>query len=138
MKTITLCGSMKFYSKMLELQRFLKEFGFKVFIPTPENGKAIDYDSLSDEELANIKNGYINEHINKIKESDAILIVNFDKNGIKDYIGANAFLEMGFAYILGKKIFILNAIPDQPNKTEILGLMPIVLNGDVESLKTKV
>lgn len=34
---------------------------------------------------------------------------------------------MGFAYTLEKKIFILNDIPEQDNKVEIMSLRPIVL-----------
>ena len=35
-----------------------------------------------------------------IKDADAILVANFDKNGIKDYVGGNSFLEMGFTHVL--------------------------------------
>jgi len=53
---------------------------------------------------------------------------------MKNYIGANTFLEMAFAYILKKPIFILNNIPEQPNTVEIEGLKPILLNGNLNAL----
>ncbi|HOK35473.1 MAG TPA: hypothetical protein PLL80_01600 [Candidatus Pacearchaeota archaeon] len=40
------------------------------------------------------------------KNADAILVVNIDKKGIKNYIGGNAFLEIGFTHILDKRILI--------------------------------
>ena len=43
----------------------------------------------------------------------------------------NGFLEMELAFALDKKIFLLNAVPDQPNNEEMLGLNPIELHGDL-------
>lgn len=68
----------------------------------------------------------------KAKESDAIIVINVDKNGIKNYIGGNTFLEMGFAYVLDKKLFLLNDIPKVNYKDEIVALKPIILNGNIE------
>jgi hypothetical protein len=58
-----------------------------------------------------------------------------DKNGIKNYIGGNTFLEMGFAHVLNQKIFLLNPIPEIPfYKTEIEAMRPVVLNGDLAKI----
>ena len=56
------------------------------------------------------------------------------KKGIPGYIGANTFLELGFAYLLEKPIYLLHQIPDQPNQVEIMGLGPIVLAGNVDGI----
>jgi predicted RNA-binding protein with PUA domain len=61
--------------------------------------------------------------------------VNIDKGGFSNYIGGNAFLEMGFAHILNKKIFLLNEIPEMIYTDEILAMQPIVLNGDLSKIK---
>lgn len=51
-------------------------------------------------------------------------------------LGGNTFLEMGYAFGTGKKIFILNSLPNQSvYKEEILGMRPIVLKGDIERIK---
>ncbi len=63
------------------------------------------------------------------------LAVNIDKKGIKNYIGGNTFLEMGFAHVLDKKIFLLNEIPDISYKDEIKAMQPIILNGDLSKIK---
>lgn len=55
-------------------------------------------------------------------------MANYNKNDIKSYIGPDAFLEIGFAYFLNKKIFILNQIPNQQNKEEINSMNPICIN----------
>jgi predicted RNA-binding protein with PUA domain len=39
---------------------------------------------------------------------------------------------MGFAYVLGKKIFLVNPIPDLNYKDEIKAMNPIVLNGNIK------
>ena len=56
-------------------------------------------------------------------------------NGIPNYIGGNTFLEMGFAHVLNKKVFLLNNIPAMPYDDEIKDMQPIVLNGDLLKIK---
>jgi hypothetical protein len=64
-----------------------------------------------------------------------ILVVNLTKGDTKNYIGANTFLELGFAHYLGKRIYLLNPIPDQPYiLDEVLTIDPIVLDGDIQDL----
>jgi hypothetical protein len=61
--------------------------------------------------------------------------LNHDKNGISNYIGGNSFLEMGFAYVQNKKIFLLNGIPDIALiRQEIEAMTPIVLDGDLSKI----
>lgn len=134
MKTITICGSMKFFAEIEQLKKDVEDVGFEVLTPKEEK-TATDYTQLSKQEQADIKQWFIDRHIEKIKKSDAILIANYTKNGAKDRIGENSFLEMGFAYILKKQIFILHNIPEQPNTIEIEGLKPIVLQGNLQLLK---
>jgi peptidoglycan/xylan/chitin deacetylase (PgdA/CDA1 family) len=91
-------------------------------------------------EQASVKreNDYIRVHYKHILESDAILIVNNTKNGINNYIGGNALMEMGQAYVNGRKIFLLNDIPrleDLNYATEIEAMDPICLHGDLAAIK---
>ena len=76
----------------------------------------------------------IKEHYEFIKNSDAILVVNTEKNDVKNYIGGNALMEIGFAYVLGKKIFLLNPIPEMGYKDEIMAMQPIILNRDLNKI----
>ena len=78
---------------------------------------------------------FIRMHFDKIANSDAILVVNLEKNGIKNYIGGNTFAEIMLAFYLKKKIFLLNPIPTDEKlssiKNEIEVVKPIILNGDL-------
>ena len=38
-------------------------------------------------------------------KTDYVLIVNDEKNGIPNYIGANSFAELAFGFYFGKKVF---------------------------------
>lgn len=57
-----------------------------------------------------IQNDLIRGYFKKIKLYDAVLAINEDKNSIQGYIGGNTFLELGFRYVLHKKLFILKLV----------------------------
>lgn len=88
-----------------------------------------------DHEVWKKKGDAITKHFRKIDECEAILVTNYEKKGIENYIGGNTFLEIGYAFGSGKKVFILNSIPAQSvYKEEILGMQPIVLEGDISKI----
>ena len=66
--------------------------------------------------------------------ADAALVANFDKNGVVGYIGANTLIEMGVAFYRKKPIYVLNSIPEMSYTEEILGMQPIVVNGDLAKI----
>jgi hypothetical protein len=144
---ITICGSCAFINEMEKLSERLFVLGYDVkFPPTEENlpsGKKVhtlDYYAHKKKTLAGDQSFWethqhtIRNHLKKVEWSEAVLIANYDKNGIVNYIGPNTLIEMGLAFYLGKKIFLLNPIPEISYKEEILGLQPIVLNGDLSKL----
>ena len=72
----------------------------------------------------------------KLKKCDALLVVNNSlKKGRENYISGSSFLEMGFAHALGKKIFLLQGIPELSYKDEIMAMKPIILNGNLNKIK---
>lgn len=82
------------------------------------------------------ENDYLRVHYKHILESDAVLIVNGEKNGIKNYIGGNALIEMGQAYVNNKIIFLLNEIPyDLSYSPEIECMDPVCLHGDLKNIQ---
>ncbi len=133
--TITICGSIKFFDEMSKAENELKGIGHSVLMPIKAEG--VDYwaeDNASRVE-AKKKFEFIKEHLEKIERSDAILVVNITKGNIENYIGANTFLEIGFAHHRDKKIYFLNPIPDQKYIIdEILTVEPVVLNGDFSKI----
>lgn len=132
MKTITICGSMKLIEKMKEVELKLKDLGFNVLLPN--TAEVSDYTIMSELEQYSHKNRMILDHLDKIKQGDAILVVNDRLKDTDSYIGANSFLEIGFAFSLGKRIFLLNEVPQQPNTVEIGGMLPVCLNGDLSAI----
>lgn len=80
---------------------------------------------------------YLKVHYKHILESDAVLFVNGEKRGIKNYIGGNVLIEMGQAYVNNKKIFLLNDLPlatDLSYAPEIECMDPICLQGDLKNI----
>lgn len=133
---ITVCGSIKFMDEMIKTQVKLEKMGFVVFMPI--KAKGVDYWAKDNTERVKAKKkfGFISEHMDRIEKSDAILVVNVTKGKIKNYIGANTFLEMGFAHYRKKKIYILNPLPKQDYIIdELLTFEPIVINGKLNLIK---
>jgi len=135
---IVICGSMKLSRKMLEVGNDLTKAGHAVILPrhTEEYAEMNTSDHIHIESVKNkINNDLIRDYYKKIRNNDAVLVINCDLNGIKNYIGGNSFLEMGFAHVLDKKIYLLNDIPDSSYKDELIAMQPIVLSGNLDLIK---
>ncbi len=142
---------MAFYEKYMGLKSELEERGHTVVAPQLEfmdKGSADTSNSAFFEKHGGIsafppehefwkkKGDAISAHFRKIDDCDAILVTNYEKKGIQNYIGGNTFLEIGYAFGRGKKIFILNDIPDTATyKEEILGMQPVLLHGDIAHIQ---
>jgi hypothetical protein len=133
---LVLCGSMAFAKKMIQTKTDLIALNHEPNLNELIEGYVKQDVSVSEAIKENkIKYDIFKVYFEEIKNSDSILVINEEKKGVKGYIGGNAFLEMGFAYVLDKKIFLLNDIPDLPIKDEIIAMKPIVLNGDLSLIK---
>jgi hypothetical protein len=63
------------------------------------------------------------------------LILNYEKNGVANYIGGNTLMEMGLACWLNKPIYLMNPVPaDLSYSEEIRGMRPIVIDSDLSLL----
>ena len=138
---IAVCGSMAFAQEMIDVKDKLEESDHVVFIPCEAdmyvNGQ-IDVKNIGGSEGAKrkIAHDLIRKHCELISGSDAILVLNYEKKGIKNYIGGNSFLELGYAHILGKKIFLMNDIPEiELIQQEIEAVQPIVIHGDLDLIR---
>lgn len=146
---IIICASINFTYKVKEVADVLSGYGYDVEIPFYSqkilNNEASMEDFLKIKQKEGdaqfrikAKEDLIKRYFRLIKDSDAVLVVNIDKNGVKNYIGGNVFLEMGFAHVLDKKIFLLNDIPDISYKDEIKAMQPIILNGNLNLISQKI
>lgn len=59
------------------------------------------------------------------------MVVNTEKDRKINYMGGNTFLEMGFAHVLGKPMYVLNPIPDVSYRDELEAMNLVVLNGNL-------
>lgn len=142
---ITILGSSAFRKEKVELFDKLKELGHEPiihphYIESVKEGKTYIMDRIDKGEHAQLKieNDYIMWYYNAIVSSDAVLVVNLEKNGQKNYIGGNVFLEIGFAYVNKKKIFLYNDYPLKDEckyMDEIEAMQPIVINQDLSKIK---
>lgn len=136
---ITISGSMTFSDKMREVATSLQARGLLVYLPSDTqaySGNNKEWALNKHEEAQKkIDQNLIKKHYEKIRNSDALLVVNENKPNTENYIGGNTFLEMGFAHILDKKIYILNKIPkNEFYEQEIIAMQPIVLSGNLDKL----
>jgi len=144
---ITICGSVAFQDEALFLKEKLEKLGHEVklwplelkdekgqLISTREYYQIRRIANENEKWVWDRKAEAILEHFNKIAWADAILVLNYEKNNIKGYIGGNTLMEMGLAFFLKKKIYLLFQIPELPYKEEILGLKPIIINGDLNKI----
>lgn len=143
-KTITLCSSVSFYKDLLEIEKQLKKLGFKVKSPKTagimaknKNFNVSDYKTwFTNKDDYKKKTALMNEHFKKIINSDVILVINNEKNGIKGYIGGNVLMEMTVAHINKKPIFLWNNISsDLSIEEEVRGLNPVIINRELSKIK---
>jgi len=135
---IGVVGSMQFTERMIELSNKLNHLGHDAYVTS----LAQPYVGKSDEEKEKIKiyhknnEDAIREFWRLMQGGDAILVANLEKNGIKNYIGGNTLMEIGFAHVLEQKIFLLNPIPEIVYyKTEIEAVKPVIIYGDLSKIR---
>lgn len=135
---IGIIGSMQFTERMIEARDELIKHGHDSFV----TNLASPFIGKTDEEKEEIKIHQKN-NLDAIREfwklmqgADAVLVMNFDKHGIKNYIGGNTLMEIGFAHVLDQKIFLLHQIPEMPYcKSEIEAVKPTIIYGDYSLIK---
>ena len=135
MKIFIIC-SKRFYENIPAIENELKEAGHLLTMPNCYEDPSTEekYRKLGVEEHAKWKGQMIEQSIDVIKDNDAVLVLNFEKDDAKNYIGGATFLEMYDAFRLGRKIFLYNDIPEGILHDEIAGFRPVVLNGDLSKI----
>lgn len=139
---ITICGSMKHADKMVAAYRELEKLGHEpimhpdVFGIADGTNKALIDGIVQDHAEVKKKYNFIKIWHGLIMGSDAILVCNYDKKGIKNYIGGNTLMEIGFAYTADKKIFLMNPIPTEVSYTdEIKSMVTEMIGGELGKIK---
>lgn len=130
---------MNFYQDLVRIEGLLRDQGHDIYIP--QSAKVMK--EKNDYEVSHVKGvlsyaeraQLIKKNFEEIRESDAILVINNDKNGMKNYIGPNVLMEIALAFYFGKRIYILNPVePNSPYLEELRCFGVEEINGDLEKI----
>ena len=140
MKVFVACSKWS-YKFIPYVKNKLEELGHEVILPNYYD------DPLIEERIK--KFGTTKEHEDfcrvsfeisrqKSNDSDCILVLNMDKeteDGIfYNYIGGSTLLEMYDSYLLNHPIYLYNDIPFNILRDEVIGMKPIVINGNLKKI----
>lgn len=149
---ITICGSMQFLPEIGQLKLRLEERGHIVVIPiaTPDE-KVVDGvyvkpwqsdDGVTKElpqndELWRVKFDSMVSYFEEIEQAEAIIVANYEKNGIAGYIGGNTLMEIGVALSRKKPLFMMYPpnVSELSYGEELMGSLPVVLNGNIDKFE---
>jgi nucleoside 2-deoxyribosyltransferase len=142
---IAICSSAVFAKQSREIKEKLEKIGLEAFL-YPQSvrlrHKTVDVSEYYlmrkkklTPELLDVKRQLMDKHFATIRECDAILVLNFDRQRKRGYVGGNTFLEMGIAYWLGKKVYIWKKPSKRlPYFEEIMAINPINIEESVERI----
>ena len=130
MKILLIC-SKSFYNRLSEIKLKLEKLGHKCFMPNCWDCPETEAKFRGTPMHAKFKAEMFKRSEDVIKDMDAVLVLNYAKNGIKNYIGGATFLEIYDAFRMNKKIFFMNDLPENMLKDELIGFSPNILYGDL-------
>ena len=133
MKIFIIC-SKRFYSKVPDIKNELEQLGHIITLPNSFEDPTAEarHKELGNKEYAKWKSDMLKHSADIMHDHDSVLVLNFEKDGVENYIGGATFLEIYEAFKLGKKIFIYNDIPVGILTDEIIGFSPIIINSRLE------
>jgi hypothetical protein len=137
---IAIIGSMKFAEEMIRTQKELQEMGHDALVPLGTEPHINDKDfveNLEDNLAFCIKEDIMRRNFQQVANSDAVLVLNYKRNGIDGYIGVSALMEMGVAHFLNKKIFLMQPMPDFNEARwahEVAIMQPTIISNDLSKI----
>ncbi len=136
MTKIYIGGSMHFAKEMLETKKYFDNSGWEAIVPADANDCLINPELDMDDEHC-YQFDIMRDCMNKLAECDVALFLNHPKNGEDGYIGASTLIELGLAYYLNKRIYLLNQPPSKEkfkHMQEVFHMKPIIINGDLSKV----
>lgn len=116
MKVIAVCGSLRFIKEMMDITEKMELQGNCMLVPIYNSNKP-NKDAYSEKEALTLDN----MHKDRIKLSDAILVVN-----VNNYIGSSTKNEIEFAKSLNKEIIYYTDLVKWQNKIYRRSFMIII------------
>ena len=132
-ENIVICGSMSFFNEMKEIKWKIESMGINAVIPEDESELI---DKFSAKQFEDFKRKVSQSYLRKIRDNEtrAVLVYNQEKNGKKNYIGANTLVEIAMAFTWNRKIFLFDNIYP-PLEDELVAWECIPLERDVSKLE---
>ena len=136
MKILLIC-SKRFYEKIPKIKEELEKNNIEVFLPNCYDDPKTEEKmwKLGKEKHQEFKAKMYKQSEETIEKMDAVLVLNYDKEDKKNYIGGATFLEMYDAFRLNKKIYLMNDIPEGMLYDEIEGFNPTIIHGKLDKVK---
>jgi hypothetical protein len=136
LKIFIIC-SKAFYNQVSAIQAELEHAGHIITLPNSIDKPSAEAHMREEgREVHSVwKRERFAETAVKVSAVDAVLVLNFEKNGQANYIGGATFLEVYDAFNMGKKIFFYNPLPEGMLYDELNGMGPILLENDLSRIK---
>lgn len=133
---IFIAASMYFAKEMIETRKALEKAGFTVDYAC-DTEMCVKDPTLNENAEHCFATDIMRDCMDRQEKCDAILVLNHSKHGVDGYIGAHTLIEMGLAYYLKQKIYLLHPFvsKDRRESIEIEHMRPIILNGDLSKIK---
>ena len=129
-------GSKRAYPRVAELSEELQRRGHAVTLPNNFDDPAREdrVKAGGSSSYAAWKSEMLRLQATKVAANDAVLVVNLDKDGQRNYIGGATFLEVFKAWESNKRIYFLNPLPEGVLRDELVAMAPVVIDGDLSLL----
>lgn len=131
MKIFIICSKV-FYNRIPQIKEKLESMGHVITLPNCYDAPETENGYRGTEKHSKWKAEMIRHSEEVISSVDSVLVLNYEKNSLPNYIGGATFLEMYDAFRLNKKIYMINDIPEGMLKDEIIGFCPVILNGNLD------
>ena len=133
MKILLICSKV-FYDKLTYYKHLLEYNGHKVYMPNCWDAPETEAKYRGTPQHKEFKAKMFKQSEETIKNMDAVLVLNFNKNGQENYIGGATFLEIYDAFRMNKKIYFVNNIPNNMLKDELIGFNPTIVGNDFSKI----
>jgi len=134
MKILLIC-SKHFYDKLNDYKISLEKLGHEIYMPNCWDAPETEAKYRGTPEHHLFKAKMYKQSEATIKNVDAVLVLNFNKNGQENYIGGATFLEIYDAFRMDKKIYFVNDIPNNMLKDELIGFNPTIIGSDFSKIQ---
>ena len=134
MKILLIC-SKAFYDKLYDYKKSLEELGHSVYMPNCHDCPEMEAKYRGTPEHSVFKAKMFKRSEETISNMDAVLVLNFNKNGEENYIGGATFLEIYDAFRMHKKIYFVNDIPKNMLQDELIGFNPVIIGEELNKIK---